>query len=76
MVTMVKALTTGLKVAVVSCAGWFAYYTVSVYLKRRKYRHIPGPPTKGIFGFFAGNFLDIAQGLKEGKILSDLQYEW
>lgn len=27
--------------------SFWAYITVSIYLKRRKYRHIPGPPTKG-----------------------------
>lgn len=26
--------------------GW-AYFTLVIYLKRRKYQHIPGPPTNG-----------------------------
>ena len=27
--------------------SYVAYRTVITYLNRRKYRHIPGPPTKG-----------------------------
>lgn len=27
-------------------ASYFAYFTVDLYLKRKKYQHIPGPPTK------------------------------
>ena len=26
---------------------YISYRTLSIYLKRRKYRHIPGPSTKG-----------------------------
>ncbi len=26
---------------------YFLYKTTKIYLKRRKYNHIPGPPTKG-----------------------------
>lgn len=29
--------------------AYISYRTMSVYLTRRKYRHIPGPPTKGSF---------------------------
>lgn len=28
---------------------YLLYKTVRLYLKRRKYRHIPGPPTEGYF---------------------------
>jgi hypothetical protein len=29
-------------------AGTYLVYRIArIYLKRRKYRHIPGPPTKG-----------------------------
>lgn len=28
-------------------ASYVAYITFKLYLKKRKYRHIPGPPTKG-----------------------------
>jgi hypothetical protein len=30
-----------------SCTSLFSYWTLITYLNRRKYRHIPGPPTKG-----------------------------
>ena len=44
----------GLKVFGFSFFTALAYYTLKVYLVRRKYAHIPGPETKGleIFNFF------------------------
>ena len=36
-----------LEVAGGLAAGYFFYKTFSIYLERRKYRHIPGPATKG-----------------------------
>lgn len=59
----------GLAVALIS---FFVYKTIKIYLIRRKYRHLPGPPTHGIFGFYMGN-LDIAiKIMKEGKVFADL----
>lgn len=31
-----------------SIVSLWSYYTLSIYLKRRKYRHIPGPIPKGL----------------------------
>lgn len=28
-------------------ASYFLYKTLKLYLKKRKFRHIPGPPTRG-----------------------------
>ena len=36
-----------LKVTGGLAAGYFFYKTFSIYLERRKYRHIPGPATQG-----------------------------
>ena len=52
--------------------GFFAYKTIKIYLVRRKYRHVPGPKTNGITGFFLGNLDEAIRVLNEGKILSDL----
>jgi hypothetical protein len=30
-------------------ASYFVYFTVKIYIERRKLRHLPGPPTKGYF---------------------------
>lgn len=52
-----------------------AYKTVKIYLLRRKYRHIPGPPTNGLFGFYMGNLDIAAKIMKEGKVFADLMLE-
>ena len=28
-------------------ASYFAYFTAKIYFLRKKYQHIPGPPSKG-----------------------------
>lgn len=28
-------------------ASYFVYLTIKLYRKKRRYRHIPGPPTRG-----------------------------
>ena len=57
--------------------GVFTYFTVSVFLLRRKYAHIPGPPANGIMGFYFGNLFDLAHNLKVKKqVTSDLTLEW
>jgi hypothetical protein len=33
-------------------SSYIIYKTIRIYLIRRKYRHIPGPPTKGFTNFF------------------------
>lgn len=32
--------------------GYFTYKTLVIYLRRRKYRHIPGPSPKKLFFLF------------------------
>lgn len=51
------------------------YKTVKIYLIRRKYRHLPGPPTNGLLGFYLGNLDLAAKIMKEGKIFADLMLE-
>ena len=57
-------------------AGFFIYKTLKIYIIRRKYRHVPGPKTKGILGFYLGNLDEAIRVLNEGKIFSDLMNEW
>jgi hypothetical protein len=54
----------------------FGYYTVKVYLIRRKYQHLPGPPTPGVLGFYLGNLFEILGGYKRGIIFPELKYRW
>ena len=55
---------------------FFIYKTFDIYLKRRKYRHIPGPPTNGILGFYLGHFREINAVIKNGGTFLDLFSEW
>ncbi len=65
-----------LSLFVSTSVGLFVYKTIQIYRMRKKYRHIPGPPTKGIIGFYMGNLDQAVQIMKDGKILSDLINEW
>lgn len=38
-------------VAVSLGVSYVGYKTLVIYLRRRKYRHIPGPPTKGFVSY-------------------------
>ena len=58
-----------------SCTSLFAYYTLKMYLKRRKYRHIPGAPTPGIGGFYRGHIRDIFEATKRDETIWDLLLE-
>nr|ATW72319.1 cytochrome p450 CYP3049B6 [Brachionus calyciflorus] len=55
--------------------GSIGFKTLQIYLRRRKYRHIPGPKTKGILGFYIGNIVDIIN-LPKDKIFHDLIIQW
>ena len=55
--------------------GLFSYGTIKMYLLRSRYRHIPGPTTKGILGFFFGNVLQVAKTLKDKKLIDDFILE-
>jgi hypothetical protein len=60
-----------------SALGFFLYKTLSIYLMRKKYSHIPGPPTRGLLGFYLGNLQRIRQVMNtDGTILADLLHEW
>lgn len=67
----------GLAVAGVSLTGLVAYFTIKIYILRKKYAHIPGPPTRsGILGFYLGNLLDIMDAYKRGVIFPEMLLEW
>ena len=57
-------------------ASFILYKTGKIYLVRRKFRHIPGPGTNGIIGYFFGNTSDILKLKKEGKVFVDFLTEW
>jgi hypothetical protein len=56
--------------------GYIIFRVGKIYILRRKYKHIPGPPTKGIFGYFFGNVLETFEWVKKGKIFPDFLFEW
>ena len=54
--------------------GYFTYYTLKIYFLRQKYKHIPGPPSNGILGFYFGNILEIKRS--SNKLLMNQVAEW
>ena len=66
-------------VSVIASASvsFFVYKTFQIYRMRKRYEHIPGPPTPpGILGFYLGNLQKIAYTMSNGKLLADLMIEW
>ncbi len=51
-----------------------AHYNRLKKIDQKKYRHIPGPPADGIFGFFFGNILEIKSN--NNKLLLNKVAEW
>jgi hypothetical protein len=60
---------------ITGAVGLFSYGTIKMYLLRSRYRHIPGPPTKGILGFYLGNVFEIAKAYQDNKLLNDFILE-
>lgn len=56
--------------------GGFTYYTLKIYYVIQKYKHIPGPPTDGILGFYLGNLTEINANRKNDKIIMQKVAEW
>lgn len=53
--------------------GVISFYTTKIYFLRQKYKHIPGPPSDGIIGFYTGNVREIMRAAKyENKILMEI----
>ena len=56
--------------------SYFSYYTLKIYLLRQKYKHIPGPPSNGILGFYFGNLFEIKEGRNNDRILFETISRW
>lgn len=56
--------------------GYFIYFTIQLYFYKLKFKHIPGPPVHGLFGFYTGNLQQIIEADKKGMVLSDILNEW
>ena len=59
-----------------SISMFIIYKTVKIYIARKKLAHLPGPPTKGILGFYLGNLDEAIVTINEGKVLADLMLKW
>lgn len=55
---------------------FFVQLTVKTYLMRQRYKHIPGPQTKGVLEFYIGNFHDIYIKIKRGGTIFDQYVDW
>ena len=73
---MPSLLSKSLVILIGSCTSLFSYWTLITYLNRRKYRHIPGPPTKGLYGFYFGNMSEVVNNVKNGGTYFDLLETW
>lgn len=65
-----------LKLIATLASSYVIYKSVQIYLLRRKYRHIPGPPANGLFGFYFGNVIDMPKYLNNQKVYSDFVTDW
>nr|UOU03251.1 cytochrome P450 3049D1 [Brachionus rubens] len=66
-----------LELILVSSIGLaITFLTLRVYFNKLKYKHIPGPRTRGFLEFFWGNLNEINQALKRGKIVPEQYIEW
>ena len=73
---MPSLFTKTLALLIGSSTSLFAYWTLTMYLKRRKYRHIPGPPIKGLFGLYFGNMQEVIENGKKGGLYYELLLQW
>lgn len=56
--------------------GALSYHSIKIYFLRRKYKHLPGPRSKGLIGFYFGQYFKVVRHMSEKKILQDLHLEW
>nr|UOU03250.1 cytochrome P450 3049E1 [Brachionus rubens] len=55
----------------------FFYFTLKIYLIRKRYEHIPGPRNKGIIDFYFGQYFQVKKHTSnDKKILSELLLKW
>ena len=55
----------------------FAHFTIKMITLRKKYSHIPGPPTKGILGFYTGNLIELlVETRAKKKIMNEVFLRW
>lgn len=60
-----------------AAAIFFTYFTLQIYNLRKKYAHIPGPPSTGLIGFYTGNLPEIwIETRINKKILNDIYVKW
>jgi hypothetical protein len=64
------------KIVLVFSFAYSIYKTIQIYLLRRKYRHIPGPPANGLLGFYLGNVVDMPKYISNQKIYNDFIFDW
>jgi len=67
-----------LMIAILATAliSFMTYFTLKIYEIRKRYSHIPGPPTKGILGFYLGNAIELVENEKKKRVAADLVLDW
>ena len=61
-------------VTVAVCAT--SYVTLNIYMARRRYAHIPGPPTRGFLGFYFGHTFEIVRAKEKQICFLEICDEW
>ena len=73
---MSASLKKSLLLLIGSCSSFITYWALKTYLIRRRFKHIPGPPTKGVYGFFFGNLTEVIQNQRNGGMFFELMSKW
>nr|ATW72320.1 cytochrome p450 CYP3049E5 [Brachionus calyciflorus] len=56
--------------------GLFTLKTIKIYLIRRRYKHLPGPKTNGIIGFYFGQYFEIVNHVSNQNLQHELHLKW
>ena len=65
-----------LSIAIIAALIFIIKKTIKIYVLRKKYNHLPGPPATGLLGFYLGNLDQALRTINDNKILSDLMNKW
>ena len=65
-----------ISVSVGAVLAFVGYRIFNIYLKRKKYSHIPGPPADGLFGFIFGNLFEMIKMTRKSGNFADTLNKW
>nr|ATW72316.1 cytochrome p450 CYP3049A4 [Brachionus calyciflorus] len=57
-------------------SSFIIYLTFKQYLRLRRYKHIPNPQTKGLLGFFSGNYVELSEAAEKDIGFAESSIKW